>query len=123
MIVKRVTRNGNGTFVGVGQKSCKLLHISVRVVRQRWVPEPKGHGENSASGAGQAVNLGGHDEVAFGEGVDFVGPEGDFGLSPFQNEVWMMALLFGERPDKKPLKLVGSKTVGAGIALLTYEPA
>jgi dihydrofolate reductase len=31
--------------------------------------------------------------------------------------------LFGEHPDKKPLKLVGSKTVGAGIAVLTYEPA
>jgi dihydrofolate reductase len=31
--------------------------------------------------------------------------------------------LFGEHADKKPLKLVDSKTVGAGIALLTYEPA
>jgi dihydrofolate reductase len=31
--------------------------------------------------------------------------------------------LFAERPDKKPLRLVGSKTVGAGIAVLTYEPA
>jgi dihydrofolate reductase len=31
--------------------------------------------------------------------------------------------LFAEHPDKKPLRLVGSKTVGAGIALLTYEPA
>jgi dihydrofolate reductase len=31
--------------------------------------------------------------------------------------------LFGETEDKKPLKLVGSKTVGAGIALLTYERA
>src|SRR5260221_2509700 len=29
--------------------------------------------------------------------------------------------LFGETADKKPLKLVGSKTVGAGIAGLTYE--
>jgi dihydrofolate reductase len=29
--------------------------------------------------------------------------------------------LFGEHKDKKPLKLVGSKTVGDGIALLTYE--
>ncbi len=31
--------------------------------------------------------------------------------------------LFAEHPDKKPLRLVDSKTVGAGIALLTYEPA
>jgi dihydrofolate reductase len=31
--------------------------------------------------------------------------------------------LFAEHPDKKPLRLVGSKTIGAGIAVLTYEPA
>src|SRR4051812_368746 len=31
--------------------------------------------------------------------------------------------LFAEHPDKKPLRLADSKTVGAGIALLTYEPA
>jgi dihydrofolate reductase len=31
--------------------------------------------------------------------------------------------LFGETEDKKPLKLVDSRTVGDGIALLTYEPA
>jgi dihydrofolate reductase len=30
--------------------------------------------------------------------------------------------LFADHPDKKPLKLVSSKTVGAGIALLTYRP-
>jgi dihydrofolate reductase len=31
--------------------------------------------------------------------------------------------LFGDVSEKKPLKLVGSRTVGDGIALLTYEPA
>jgi dihydrofolate reductase len=31
--------------------------------------------------------------------------------------------LFGDVTEKKPLNLVDSKTVGAGIALLTYEPA
>ena len=31
--------------------------------------------------------------------------------------------LFGDVAEKKPLRLVGSKTVGAGIALFTYEPA
>jgi dihydrofolate reductase len=31
--------------------------------------------------------------------------------------------VFGDHPEKKPLRLVDSKTVGAGIALLTYEPA
>jgi dihydrofolate reductase len=30
--------------------------------------------------------------------------------------------LFGETSDKKPLRLVDSKTVGDGIAILTYEP-
>jgi dihydrofolate reductase len=30
--------------------------------------------------------------------------------------------LFGETAGKKPLKLTDSKTVGAGIAILTYEP-
>jgi dihydrofolate reductase len=32
------------------------------------------------------------------------------------------ARLFGETSDKKPIRLVGTQTVGAGIAILTYEP-
>src|SRR5437667_778283 len=31
--------------------------------------------------------------------------------------------LFGDTSDKKPLRLVNSKTVGDGIAILIYEPA
>jgi dihydrofolate reductase len=31
--------------------------------------------------------------------------------------------LFGETSDKKPLKLVDSKTVGEGVAILNYQPA
>ena len=31
--------------------------------------------------------------------------------------------LFGETSDKKPLRLVDSKTVGDGVAILTYAPA
>jgi dihydrofolate reductase len=31
--------------------------------------------------------------------------------------------LFGNTSDKKPLRLVGSKKVGDGVAILTYEPA
>jgi dihydrofolate reductase len=31
--------------------------------------------------------------------------------------------LFGETSDKKPLRLVDSKFVGDGVAILTYEPA
>ena len=30
--------------------------------------------------------------------------------------------LFGETSDKKPLRLVDSKTVGDGVAILTYQP-
>jgi hypothetical protein len=31
--------------------------------------------------------------------------------------------VFGEMNDKKPLRLVDSKIVGDGVAILTYEPA
>jgi dihydrofolate reductase len=31
--------------------------------------------------------------------------------------------IFGDHTEKKPLRLVDSKTVGDGIALLTYQPA
>jgi dihydrofolate reductase len=31
--------------------------------------------------------------------------------------------LFGETSDKKPLRLVDSRVVGDGVAILTYEPA
>jgi dihydrofolate reductase len=31
--------------------------------------------------------------------------------------------LFGETTDKKPLRLVDSKTVGGGVAILIYQPA
>ena len=31
--------------------------------------------------------------------------------------------LFGETSDKKPLRLVDSKIVGDGVAILVYEPA
>jgi dihydrofolate reductase len=30
--------------------------------------------------------------------------------------------IFGETPDKKPLRLTDSKTVGDGVEILTYEP-
>ena len=30
--------------------------------------------------------------------------------------------VFGELNDKKPLRLVNSKIVGDGVAILTYEP-
>jgi len=30
--------------------------------------------------------------------------------------------LFGETSDKKPMRLVDTKTVGDGVSILTYEP-
>jgi hypothetical protein len=48
---------------------------------------------------GEAVDFGGHDEVAFGETVDLVRPESDFGFAPGEEDVGMMSLLFGERTD------------------------
>jgi dihydrofolate reductase len=30
--------------------------------------------------------------------------------------------LFGETSDTKPLRLVGTRTLGDGVAFLTYEP-
>ena len=45
----------------------------------------------------QLVDLGGEDEVALGETVDFVCPNGDLGLSPGEDNVRVMALFFGDR--------------------------
>ena len=30
--------------------------------------------------------------------------------------------LFGETSDKKPMRLVGTRTIGDGLAFLTYQP-
>jgi hypothetical protein len=30
--------------------------------------------------------------------------------------------LFGETSDKRPMRLVGTETLGDGVAVLTYEP-
>ena len=46
------------------------------------------------------VDFGGHDEVAFGEAVDLVGPESDLGFAPGEEDVGVMALLFGEGSDQ-----------------------
>jgi hypothetical protein len=45
----------------------------------------------------QAVDLGGHDEVALGEAVNFVRPHRDLGFAPGQENVGMVALLLGHR--------------------------
>ena len=45
------------------------------------------------------VDFRSEDEIAFGQAIDFVGPRGDFRFSPGQQNIRMMALLFGDRAD------------------------
>ena len=47
----------------------------------------------------QAVNLRGHNEIALGEPVDAVRPEGDVCFSPREQDVRMVSLLFGDRAN------------------------
>src|SRR5512140_1587999 len=47
----------------------------------------------------EAIDLGGEDEIAFGEARDFVGPDGDHHFSPGQENVRMVSLGFREFPD------------------------
>jgi hypothetical protein len=47
----------------------------------------------------QAVDLGGEDEITLGESVNFVCPGRDFGLTPAEQNVRVMTLLFGKLPD------------------------
>jgi hypothetical protein len=44
----------------------------------------------------EAVDFGGHDEVTFGEAVNLVSPESDFSFAPSQQNVGVVALLFGD---------------------------
>jgi len=47
----------------------------------------------------QTVDLRRHDEITFGQAVDLVGPDGDFGFSPLQQDIRMMALFLGDSAD------------------------
>ena len=47
-------------------------------------------------GGCELVDLCGQDEVALRQAIDFVRPDGDFHSSPSQEDVRMVALLFGE---------------------------
>jgi hypothetical protein len=43
----------------------------------------------------EAIGLCSHNEIAFCQSVDFMGPEGNFGLSPAEQNVRVMSLLLG----------------------------
>ena len=45
------------------------------------------------------INLGGEDEIAFGQAVYFVGPERQFHFSPSQVNIGMMVLRLGQFAD------------------------
>jgi hypothetical protein len=70
-------------------------------------PHPARPENNSAEGSGretpvtypalESVNLRGHDEVALGQAVNLVGPQGDLSLAPGQQNIRMVSLFLGHR--------------------------
>jgi len=52
--------------------------------------------DRSARSIAKAVNLGGQDEIAFGEPVNGVSPDRDVDPSPCQEHVRMVSLVFGD---------------------------
>jgi len=46
-----------------------------------------------------AIYLCRHNEVAFGQAIDLVGPQSDLGLTPGQEDVGMMTLILGQLPN------------------------
>ena len=73
------------------------------------------------------INFGGHDEIALGEAVDLVGPEGDFNFAPCQEDIGMMSLLLGKRADpineRKCLLEVGKSEGAAEVVFVSDVPA
>ena len=47
----------------------------------------------------ELVDFGRQDEVAFGEPIDFMGPDCDLGPTPTKADIGMMTLFFREIPD------------------------
>jgi hypothetical protein len=81
-------RNTQGAGLKYIQKLRGDLHSLPGIVAVRWVP-----GLSSDLLRLQAVDLRRHDEVAFSQPVNLMRPQGDFGLSPRQQNVGMMSLL------------------------------
>ena len=44
----------------------------------------------------EAIDLGGHDEVALGQAIDLMSPQCDFGFAPGEQDVGMMSLRLGQ---------------------------
>ncbi len=69
------------------------------VTRVRGTTRSRKKGVCMESGLGELVDLGSHDEVALGEAVNLVRPDGNFDFSPGEEDVRMMTLLLGELAD------------------------
>ena len=72
----------------------------------------------------QLIDLCGHDEIAFGEAIDFVSPESDLHFTPGEKNVGMMSLLLGDFPDTVHKSQRGfeiGKSVGAGDMVLVHN--
>jgi len=72
------------------------------------------------------IDLRRHDEVAFREAIDCVCPEGDGGLTPAEQDVGMMTLFFGQRPDavyevERFLEIREAELAG-DVVLVNYLP-
>src|SRR5467141_2101926 len=68
-----------------------------RCARRLWRPETAAWSRETSGW--NLVDLGGHDEIAFGQAVDAVRPQRDFHFAPREQNVGMMALLFREDSD------------------------
>ncbi|MFD4259927.1 hypothetical protein ACFWR9_20450 [Streptomyces sp. NPDC058534] len=52
-----------------------------------------------------------------------MGPKPSADLSTAKRPLGAGQRLFGEASGKKPMRLIGTRTVGDGLAFLTYQPA
>ena len=69
----------------------RLAHLPSAAIRS-----PVRQQDSGFTSTLQFIDFGGEDEIAFGEAVDLVGPRGDYGFAPAEQNVWMMALRFGD---------------------------
>jgi hypothetical protein len=77
-------------------------------------------------GAARLVDLGGEDEVRFGEALGGMGPEGDLDASPGEQDVGVMSLLFGDRADlvgeRQRFLKVGKREAAGDVVIVDDLP-
>src|SRR5580704_18507047 len=74
----------------------------------------------------QSIDLRCHDEVALGQPVDLVGPQGDFRFAPGQQNIRMMSLRLGQCAYSihkiQGLFEIGESESACNLALVDYLP-